>query len=166
MWAEISILGSWYLNRDCSLIAQELDLVRMVSCRSDSPLGLVKRVRPGGCCGHCDVCLIFPLRTKALTLCAARSVGSCQLSADPSPVKITLKEATLSIAVPLSWGRQQTVIGLLWGYKSLTLLPQGWTALNGLPCFRVPHLCCGFITVQALPLSGPASLQLLVWGFP
>lgn len=162
MWAEISILGSWYLNRDCLLIARDLDLVRMVSCRSDSPLGLVERVRPGGCCEHCDVWLTFPFRIKALILCAAASVGSCQLSA----VKITLKEATSSIAVFLSWGSQKTVIGLLWGYKSLTLLPQGWTALNGLPCSRVPHRCCGCITVQTLPLSGPASLQLLVWGFP
>lgn len=83
---KISTLGSWYLNRACLLTAWELDLVRMVSCRSDTPLGLVKRVCPGCCSGHCGVWLISPFRAKALPLSAAGSVGSCQLSADPSPV--------------------------------------------------------------------------------
>ena len=65
---KISILGSWYLNRACLLIAWELDLVGMVSCRSDTPLGLVKRVC-AGCCVDTVVCDSFLPSGLRLSLC-------------------------------------------------------------------------------------------------
>ena len=68
---KISILGSWYLNRACLLIAWELDLVGMVSCRSDTPLGLVKRVC-AGCCVDTVVCDSFLPSGLRLSLCCRK----------------------------------------------------------------------------------------------